>query len=1017
MLFGIEVTNLLYNGETELSPSETKLKQEAAEIFGTSPTKISQHRFYLLDFADNVDSEKLKTVVEAATTQLFSDPVIETTKIGPALELLTAAQPDDALSLVIVTVHQPAVTDAIGESALRGYNVIFEPDKTANPVLNKVRTAEVYYLTLPIKVPADQITAFAHRALINDLVQDFVAYSQEAFNEGALGHFIEQQFNFTHEKEAQVKIIPLRDASPEVLLRISKEGLLALNLEEMQAIQHYFQEQQRDPTDVELETLAQTWSEHCVHKTFKARINYHEYDPNGNEVETKVINGLFKECIAAPTKELAKSWVLSDFSDNAGIITFDKNYDISFKAETHNHPSALEPFGGSNTGVGGVIRDVMAVSAKPIANTDILCFGLPDTPPSQVPSDVLPPTRIFQGVVDGVRDYGNKMGIPTVNGAILFDRDYLANPLVFCGTVGFAPHGSHPRNLKPGDRVILVGGRTGRDGIHGATFSSIELSSEVTTAAGSVVQIGNPIEEKKVLDLLLKARDRKLYSTITDCGGGGLSSAIGEMGKETGVKVELKRVPLKYAGLEPWEIWLSEAQERMLLAISPEKIGEFLELCKVEEVEATDLGEFTNDGLLTLTYDGNQVGQLQMEFLHEGLPRREMEAKWQSRIPRSQERRAHYEHHRPYQGYGTVLKKILCDPNIASKESVIRRYDHEVQGQTVVKPLVGIANDGPGDAAVLKPLPDSNRGVVISNGINPRYSLLDPYHMAACAIDEALRNAVAVGADVRQMAILDNFCWGNPNVPERLGELTRAAMACRDYSLAFGVPFISGKDSLNNEFTDPITGQRIAIPGTLLISAMGVIEDVTKCVTMDLKNPSNFIYIVGRTRPELGASYYAKYHGQVEGDVPKVEAGPALREYKTLHKAIQNKLIASCHDLSEGGLAVAAAEMAIAGNLGLRLDLLHVPFVGPKADRTNAAVLFSETPSRFLVEIEPAKQLEFEAAMQGIVCERIGVVLEDDEFTISGLSSATVLREHVTELKIAWQQPLIAGSNQVAAVS
>lgn len=1010
MLYGIEVTNLLYNGETELSPSEARIKGEAAEVFGASPIRLSQHRFYLLDFAANSETEQLQKVVEAAAQQLFSDTVIETATIKPALDLLTAARPVDALSLVIVTVHQPGVTDATGESALRGYNVIFKPDETDNPVLNKVRTAEIYYLTLPFKVAADQVTAFARRFLINDLVQDFVAYSHEAFDEGALARFIEQQFNFTQPKQAQVRTIPLRDASEQLLAQISKEGLLALNLEEMQTIQRYFQEQQRDPTDVELETLAQTWSEHCVHKTFKARVNYHEYDPEGHEVETKVIDGLFKECIAAPTKELAKPWIVSDFSDNAGIITFDPNHDISFKAETHNHPSALEPFGGANTGVGGVIRDVMAVSAKPIANTDILCFGLPDTPANQVPLDVLPPARVFQGVVDGVRDYGNKMGIPTVNGAILFDRDYLANPLVFCGTVGIAPRGSHPRNLKSGDRVILVGGRTGRDGIHGATFSSIELSSEVTTAAGSVVQIGNPIEEKKVLDLLLKARDRKLYSAITDCGGGGLSSAIGEMGKETGVRVELERVPLKYAGLEPWEIWLSEAQERMLLAIPSENLTEFLELCTVEEVEATDLGEFTDDGLLTLNYAGEQVGQLQMKFLHDGLPRRVMEAKWQARPLRSREQRAHYEHHRPYQGYGIVLKKILCDPNIASKEEVIRRYDHEVQGQTVVKPLVGVANDGPGDAAVLKPLPDSNRGIVISNGINPRYSLLDPYHMAACAIDEALRNAVAVGGDVRQMAILDNFCWGNPNVPERLGELARAAMACRDYALAFGVPFISGKDSLNNEFTDPLTGQRIAIPGTLLISAMGVLEDVTRCVTMDLKQPGNLIYILGRTRPELGASYYAKYHGQVEGDVPKVEAGAALREFKTLHKAIQNKLVASCHDLSEGGLAVAAAEMAIAGKLGMRLDLLHVPYVGSKADRTNAALLFSETPSRFLIEVEPSKQLDFEATMQGTICERIGVVLEDDEFTVSGLLSATVLREHVSELKTAWQQPLIGNS-------
>lgn len=1005
MLYAIEITNALHASEPESNPQTVRLRHEAAQVFEAAPLKLEQHPLYLLDFADDAPAALLLATAQDAAAKLFVDPVIETAQVGPALELLAMARTDSALDLIIVTVYRPGVTDAVGESALRGYGVVFDQNA---PVLRRVRTAQMYCLSFETAPTPTQITTFARRALINDLVQDFVAYSRDAFDSVALAHFVDQQFNFVQSAQGQVRIIPMRDASDAVLLRISQEGLLALNLTEMQAIQVYFKQQQRDPTDIELETLAQTWSEHCVHKTFKAQINYRQYDVAGQETASQTINGLFKECIAAPTEQLAKPWIVSAFVDNAGIIAFDAAHDLSFKAETHNHPSALEPFGGANTGLGGVIRDVMAVSAKPIANTDVFCFGLPDTPTAQIPADVLPPARVFRGVVDGVRDYGNKMGIPTVNGAILFDRDYLANPLVFCGTVGLAPHGSHPRNLQPGDRVVVIGGRTGRDGVHGATFSSIELGGEGGNPAGSVVQIGNPIVEKKTLDLLLKARDQKLYSAITDCGGGGLSSAVGEMGKDTGVRVELERVPLKYAGLEPWEIWLSEAQERMLLAIPPANITAFLELCQIEEVEATDMGEFTHDGLLTLNYEGNQIGQLQMEFLHEGLPRRTLEAVWQAHESRPPQQRAHYEHHRPYQGYGNVLLKILADPNIASKESVVRLYDHEVQGQTIIKPMVGANSDGPGDAAVLRPLANSNRGIVISNGINPRYSLLDPYYMAACAIDEAIRNAIAVGGDLSHMALLDNFCWGNPNVPARLGELTRAALGCRDFSLAFGLPFISGKDSLNNEFTDPTTGQRLAIPGTLLISAISVIEDVTRCITMDLKRPGNLLYMVGRTKPELGGSFYAKYHGQVEGDVPKVEAAAALKTFQKLSRAIQTGLVVSCHDLSEGGLAVAAAEMSIAGGFGMRLDLLHVPYAGPKADRTNAAVLFSESPSRFLAEIEPHQQVAFEKAMASVVCQPIGTVLESDEFVVSGLAAATVLRQHIAVLKAAWQTPLVS---------
>jgi phosphoribosylformylglycinamidine synthase len=996
---------------TSESGSPDRIAAEVAAYFKLPVNNIQLERrtLYLLDFEDDLSIAQASEATQIAAQRLFADAVAETTESGPALQVFGSTRPATANLFNILTVFRPGVTDAVGESARRGYGLL-NSNGTKLPNLRRVRTAALYRLELgqAENISAQQVANFVRAWLINELVQDFVVYGAQEYNEQGLDYFLNRLFQTGSAGQGQVRSITLREADDNELQRLSREGLLALNLDEMKAIQAYYREEGRDPTDIELETLAQTWSEHCVHKTFKAKIDYTECDWNGQERKRETVDGMFKSYIVAPTEQLAKEWIVSAFSDNAGIISFDRNYDISFKVETHNHPSALEPFGGANTGLGGVIRDVMAVSAKPIAATDVFCFGPLDTHAENLPKDVLPPERVFRGVVDGVRDYGNKMGVPTVNGAVLFDRGYVSNPLVFCGTVGLAPKKSHPRNVQPGHRIVVIGGRTGRDGVHGATFSSIELGGQQTASQiGSVVQIGNPIEEKKTLDLLLRARDKKLYSAVTDCGAGGLSSAIGEMGQETGARVELDRVPLKYEGLEPWEIWVSEAQERMVLAIPPEKLPAFLELAKIEEVEATDLGEFTSDGLLTLNYNGQTIGQLKMSFLHGGLPRRELEARWQAPETRPLKRRAHYEHHRPYLGYATVLKRILADPNVASKEAVVRVYDHEVQGGTVIKPLVGANNDGPSDAAILKPFPNSQRGIVISNGINPRYGLLDPYSMAACGIDEAIRNAVAVGANIERMALLDNFCWGNPNNPERLGELVRAAQACRDYALAFGLPFISGKDSLNNEYLDPKTGQRMAIPGTLLISAIAVIEDVSKAVTMDLKQPGNLLYLLGRTRPELGGSYYAKYHGQIEGEVPSVQAGSALRTFRALNRAIKAGLVRSCHDLSEGGLAVAAAEMAFSGGLGVRFDLQKVPYEGSKTDRTNAALLFSETPSRFLVEVEPSRREEFETTMGQSVFARVGTVIADDELGVIGLSSATVLRVHVSELKEAWQTPLI----------
>ena len=617
----------------------------------------------------------------------------------------------------------------------------------------------------------------------------------------------------------------------------------------MRTIQQYYKEQRREPTDVELETLAQTWSEHCSHKTFKATIHYQELDGHGKVLEQETIHGLLKQYIMRATQQINHPWIVSAFSDNAGIVRFTETQDIAFKVETHNHPSAIEPFGGANTGLGGVIRDVLGVSAQPIACTDILCFGPPDTSTDKLPAGILSPHRIASGVVNGVRDYGNKMGIPTVNGAILYHQGYIYNPLVFCGCLGILPHGSHPREVRPGDRIVVLGGRTGRDGIHGATFSSGEMSSEINAQAGSAVQIGAPITEKKVADVIIQARDRQLYTAITDCGAGGFSSAIGEMGAEIGAYVELEKAPLKYQGLTPWEIWLSEAQERMILAVPPEKLDALLELCAIEEVEASIIGTFTADRCLTVSYHGQIVADMDMHFLHEGRPARNLEAVWVKNSTISDVSASPIVAARSAATMGDALLSLLSHPTIASKESVVRRYDHEVQGATVLKPLVGIAGNGPGDAAVLQPIQNvgaglaparsipARAGIIVSNGINPLYGKIDPYHMAINAVDEALRNLTAVGGDIERASLLDNFCWGNPTDPSQLGMLVRAVKGCYDAAIGYGTSFISGKDSLNNEYRS--NGERVPVIPTLLISAVGVIDDAAQTIDMSLKQPGN----------------------------------------------------------------------------------------------------------------------------------------------------------------------------------
>ncbi|MEM7263687.1 MAG: phosphoribosylformylglycinamidine synthase subunit PurL, partial [Planctomycetota bacterium] len=812
-------------------------------------------------------------------------------------------------------------------------------------------------------------------------------------------------FTSAQKYEFDLQEVKLDGLSDEELDEVSRTGQLSLSRREMQTIRDHFQSLGRAPTDIELETIAQTWSEHCCHKTLTAKIAHER--PGG---ETLRFENLLKETIGRATNELmakeTEEFCLSVFVDNAGVVAFDDEYGLSFKVETHNHPSAIEPYGGAGTGIGGVLRDTLGtgLGAKPIVNTDVFCVGPIDTPKDEVPPGVLHPKRVLRGIVGGVRDYGNRMGIPTASGALYFDERYTTNPLVFCGSVGLIPRDAVEKDVQPGDRVVVMGGRTGRDGIHGATFSSIELSEESETVSSGAVQIGNAITEKKCLDVLLEARDRRLFRGVTDCGAGGLSSAVGEMGEKCGARVDLDTVPLKYEGLNYWEIWISEAQERMVFAVPPECKDELFALAASEDVECTDLGEFTDTGRLELFSHGERVADLSMAFLHDGRPVWTRESRFEPRASAAPNLDG-------LPAAGKILHSILAAPNVASKEWVVRQYDHEVQGRSVLKPFQG-PGEGPGDGVAFTPRLDSRRGVVIGCGMNPCYGDLDPYRMALSAIDESMRNVVAAGGDPDHTAILDNFCWGNTDRPETLGTIVEAAIGCRDGALALGTPFISGKDSLNNEYR--VGDEVLSIPSTLLISSMSIVPDVRRLVSMDAKKAGNKILLVGETKAELGGSHLLRVSERDGGEVPDLPSY-ALDTHRAMHAAVKEGLVQSIHDLSEGGLAVAGAEMAFSGGVGIELRLDGVPRPADLSD--DLTILFSESNSRYLVEVCPEDVEALCSKLGELPFAEVGETIEYGIFRVVGLSGETTIAEPLAGLADSWRTPIIDQPEPTNAVS
>ena len=810
--------------------------------------------------------------------------------------------------------------------------------------------------------------------------------------------FIRVPLNVSDKKLEEIGKVGILDGSGK------RRGPLALTLPYMKAIQNHFAKLQRQPTDIELESIAQTWSEHCKHTIFANSID-------------DIKEGLYKTYIKGATniirKEKAKrparphdssgaggDFCVSVFSDNSGGIVFDKDFLITHKVETHNSPSALDPFGGAITGIGGVNRDAMGfgLGAKPVANTYGFCFSYPDDKralfrDSKMTQRMLPPARIAKGVIKGINSGGNCSGIPTLNGFVKYDDRYRGKPLVFAGTVGLIPRTlpngklSHQKKAKVGDYIVMAGGRVGADGIHGATFSSTTMDA---TSPATAVQIGDPITQKKMSDAIVKeARDMGLYNSITDDGAGGLSCSVAEMAKECGgAKVDLEKVPLKYANLEPWQIWISESQERMTLSVPKKNWKTFQNLMESRGVEATVIGEFIKSPRCIVNYKGKKIMDVSMEFLHNGLPKEQLQTQKVVQEYEKPKMPAKY-------SYAQALYDLLKEENTAGFSYISEQYDHEVQAGSVLKPLSGSGRINT-DAQVFRPVLDREVGAVLTSATYPSYGDISTYHMAGSAIDTAVRNAICAGASLDHLAILDNFCWCSSKDKTRLAQLVDAVKSCYDYSVGYGTPFISGKDSMFNDFKGydekgkPIA---ISVPPTLLISAVGVVSDIYKTVSPEFKHGGDMIYLLGETKDELGASEFYKLLARKEksnnigNDVPKVDFKKNKKVYQALEQAIKRELVASAISVSSGGLAITLAKASVGGMLGCNVSIAEVGLPPTGGSPTSAipidVKLFSETQGRIVVSVSPKNAKAFEKIMKNTPRAKIGKVTNNNKFVIT----------------------------------
>ncbi|TSD06152.1 MAG: phosphoribosylformylglycinamidine synthase [Parcubacteria group bacterium Greene0714_7] len=956
MVIRIDVTPTILDARAEV-----KLKAFRA-LTGSAVTKVHIVDSYLID-------AKLSPRQVSQVAHALTNSVTEASTVGRSVP--------QKFDWAIEVGFLPGVTDNVGTTTEQTVEDITKRSFKAG---EKVYSLQVFFIEGELsRAHVEKIVASLH----NPLIQSARVYDASLKGRKTLTSIPRVELT----SSSRVLEVDL-EVSDEELLTIGTHGIknedgthrgpLALDLDALHAIRNYFRRLRRSPTDVELEALAQTWSEHCKHTIF------------ANPIDS-ISEGIYKKYIKGATAKIRakkgkKDFCVSVFKDNAGGIIFDEKYVVTHKVETHNSPSALDPFGGAITGIVGVNRDTLGfgLGAKPVANVYGFCFAFPEDTrklyrDKNLTQEMLPPKRIAEGVIQGINAGGNQSGIPTPNGFMLFDDSYRGKPLVFAGTVGLIPKKNGKRILyekkaKSGDYIVMVGGRVGLDGIHGATFSSVSLDSGSPATA---VQIGDAITQKKFSDAICKeARDLNLYNSITDNGAGGLSSSVAEMARESnGCRVDLEKVPLKYPGLQPWQIWISESQERMTLSVPKGKWKAFSNLMKRRGVEATIIGEFTHSGRCVVTYQKKSVMDLKLEFLHDGLPKKQMQSKkpeWVFEEPKLTEP----------QDFSNQVLSLLSRHNIASHEFLARQFDHEVQGGSVIKPVQG-AGRVTGDAGVFRPLLSSNRGVVLSNGITPYYANLDPYKMATASIDTAIRDAIAVGATLDHLAILDNFCWASSNEPERLWQLKESARACYDLATLYGTPFISGKDSMFNDFKgydEDGDFLKISILPTLLVSTLGVIQNVGKAISIDVKNAGDSVYVLGETHDELGGSeYYRMLGSKIGGEVPVVDGKKNMKLYRAFTKAGELGLVASAISVGRGGLAVALARMSMAGKQGLDVNLSDI---GGDAKRVDS-ILFSESQGRIALTVAPENVEKFEHIFAGIVFHNVGTVTDTGKIAIA----------------------------------
>jgi phosphoribosylformylglycinamidine synthase len=971
------------------------IRQKAYAYFGIELSRV--RTVYVITIDADLSAEQLVTIQR----EIFTNPVIQFSSFEPL---------DIPSDWIIWVGLRPGVRDNPGSTAMEAVEDILNLKFDANQA---IYTSKRYCIQGEALMPED-LEIIAGELLANDIIQQCKIFSADQWDSTAgIGVIIPK---VTLDHVPTVTSMPVD--SDQALEAISSERNLALNPNDIPTIRAYFTDETvraaraqiglPDPTDVELEYISQARSDHCNHNTFRGLFRYRDRSSGLSEV----VDNLFKTCIEVPTLALKekKPWVISVLWDNAGAGQFDSNHYYVITGETHNSPSNMEAYGGAITGIVGVYRDPLGTGkgSRLLMGSYGYCVGPRDYSGELRPH--LHPRRLLDGVIEGVRDGGNKSGIPTTFGQVVFDPGYLGKCLVFVTAVGLMPaqinqEPAEQKRTSDGDLVIMCGGRVGKDGIHGVTAAS-ETFSENTPAGH--VQIGDPYTQKKMHDFLLEARDAGLIRFITDNGGGGLSSSVGESARfSNGCEIELEKVPLKYEGLDQWEIWVSESQERMTVAIRPEDLKRFRDLSKKHAVESTVIGRYTNSGKLHITYDGKPCAFVDIDLLTSGFPQWEFEAEWEPPEQRGLEEPVL----KAPDDYTLLLTDLLARPNLCSTEWITRQYDHEVQGTSVIKPLVGANRDVNSDAAVIRPVLDSSRGLAFSQALLPTYSAIDAYHMTACTIDEAVRRLMAVGSDLDHIGGVDNFCWpniqyhpqDNPDGKFKAAQLVRSCWALRDMCQAYEIPLLSGKDSMYVDgYLPGKYGEthKISALETLQFSAISVVNDITRCVSMDSKVAGDLIYVLGITRNELGASAYYAHFDYVGRNVPRVLADDFLTLYRALSNAIAQGRVASAHGIYRGGLGVHLAMVAMGGNLGIQAELRHMPL--ESVDRSDTA-LFSESAGRFIVTVDPGHRQAFEACFQGLPCACIGHVKAEPHFIIQGMDGINVIDTTVQNLKAAWK--------------